>query len=168
MTHTRFKQLCRCGLQQYINCLWIPYDFRKGKSRLYELMLKNSEVLDAFSQLGKSQVVPASVRKSVSMYTCNLYGGRGTFRDVNHARHVLLSKKIPQRKAKQNLTKLKSFDPATLPPCLCVLEQKITLSPMFGQMLTWLVSMNGTPSSMVGWRIRLEILALIGLTGSGF
>lgn len=88
-------------------------------------MLKNSEVLDAFSQLGKSQVVPASVRKSVSMYTCNLYGGRGTFRDVNHARHMLLSKKIPQRKAKQNLTKLKSFDPATLPPCLCVLEQKI-------------------------------------------
>ena len=39
---------------------------------------------------------------------------------------MLLSKKIPQRKAKQNLTKLKSFDPATLPPCLCVLEQEIT------------------------------------------
>ena len=38
---------------------------------------------------------------------------------------MLLSKKIPQRKAKQNLTNLKSFDPATLPPCLCVLEQKI-------------------------------------------
>ena len=38
---------------------------------------------------------------------------------------MLLSKKIPQRKAKQNLTKLKSFDPATLPPYLCVLEQKI-------------------------------------------
>ena len=38
---------------------------------------------------------------------------------------MLLSKKIPQRKAKQNLTKLKSFDPATLPPYLCVLEQEI-------------------------------------------
>ena len=38
---------------------------------------------------------------------------------------MLLSKKIPQRKAKQNLTKLKSFDPATLPPYLCVHEQKI-------------------------------------------
>ena len=88
-------------------------------------MLKNSKVLDAFSQLGKSQVVPASVTKSVSMYTCNLYGGRCMFRDVNHARHMLMSKKIPQNKAKQNLSKLKSFDPATLPPCLCVLEQKI-------------------------------------------
>ena len=147
-----------------------PYDFRKGKTRPYELMLKDSEVLDAFSQLGKSQVVPASVTKSVSMYTCNLYGGRGTFRDVNHARHMLLSKKIPQRKAKQHLTKLKSFDPATLPPCLCVLGQKIaesTLSPMSGQMLTRLVSMNGTPSSMVGWRTRLDILPLTGLTDSG-
>ena len=95
---------------------------RKGKTHSYELMLKNSEVLDAFSQLRKSQVVLALVTKSVSMYTCNLYGGRGMFRDVNHARHTLMSKKILQRKAKQNLSKLKSFDPATLPPCLCVLE----------------------------------------------
>ena len=69
-----------------------------------------------------------------------------------------------------------------------------TLSPMSEQMLTWLVSMNGTPSSMVGWfkhilfwrkglgaaynatmpspevgwRIRLETLPLIGLIDSGF
>ena len=42
------------------------------------------------------------------------------------------------------------------PPTSVSLSRKLpesTLSPMSGQMLTWLVSMNGTPSSMVGWRI---------------
>ena len=82
--------------------------------------------MDAFAKLGASETVPIYVKKSLNRYTCTLYGVRGKCQDVNHARHTLLLKKVPKRKAKQSLSKLKSFDPATLPPCLSVLEQKIS------------------------------------------
>ena len=89
-------------------------------------MQQDNEVMDAFAKLGVSQTVPASVKRSLSRYICTLYGVRGMCQDVNRARHILLLMKVPQRKAKQNLSKLKSFDPATLPPCLSALEQKIS------------------------------------------
>ena len=88
-------------------------------------MEKDNEVMDAFGKLGTSQIVPSSVKKSLNRYTCTLYGARGTCEDVNRARHTLLLKKVPQNKT--NIpSKLKSFDPATLPPCLSALEQKIS------------------------------------------
>ena len=82
--------------------------------------------MDAFAKLGASQTVPASVQKVLSRYTCTLYGVRSKCQSVNRARLTLSLKKVPQRRTSFVLSKLKSFDSATLPPCLSVLEQKIS------------------------------------------
>ena len=88
---------------------------------------------------------------------------------------MLATCSYPRRSHKGKESKIwQNSNPLTQPPfplASVSLSRKLpesTLSPMSGQMLTWLVSMNGTPSSMVDWRIRLEILPLIGLTDSGF
>ena len=89
-------------------------------------MQKDNEVMDAFAKLGSSQTVPVSVKKSHNKYNCTLYGIRGNCQDWNQARHTLLLNKVPKRRSKQTLSKLTSFDPTTLPPCLSILEQKIS------------------------------------------
>lgn len=88
-------------------------------------MQKDDEVMGAFAKLGASQIVPDSIKNCLNRFTCSLYGVRGKCQDVNNARHMLFLNKIPQRKTKKILSKLKSFDPATLPPCRSTLEQKI-------------------------------------------
>ena len=89
-------------------------------------MKKNDEFLDAFAKLGASETVSTSIKSSLNKYTCVLYGVKQECKNVNIARLKLLLKKLPQRKGKKNLLKLQSFDPATLPPCMTVLDHKIS------------------------------------------
>ena len=88
---------------------------------------------------------------------------------------MLATCSYPRRSHKGKQSKIRqNSNPLTqppLPPYLCVREQKIARVNFVTHVWTnahMACMMNGTPSSMVGWRIRLEILPIIGLTDSGF
>ena len=119
-------QICAAlpGFHAFTGCDYTTAFIRKGKVRPYDWLVKDKESRDAFGKLGTSTNVPKAVQTYLNKFTCLLYGQKGKCTDVNVARLKILEGKLP-RTSKQKLQKLKSFDPATLPPCLNELGQKI-------------------------------------------
>ena len=82
-------------------------------------MIKDSKARDSLSKLGTSTIVKSNIKADLYRLTCLIYGLKDCT-DVNHA-----CLKLMEGKASTSLSKLKSFDPASLPPRKQVFDQKI-------------------------------------------
>jgi len=123
--------VCRAlsGFHAFTGCDFAASFPRKGKSRLFELMVKDSRYVEAFSGLGRSSSVAAEVAAVIEEFVCILCGVR-TLKDVNLARFHLFRKLCLSKKGPP-IQKIKSSHPCCLPPCRAVLEQKLIHSFMF-------------------------------------
>ena len=97
---------------------------RKRKRKPYELMLKNAQHTEAFSELGKNENVESKVSAVLEEFVCDLYGVHNET-NVNNARFIIFKTLYSPQKVESPMNKIKSSDPACLPPCKDVLQQKI-------------------------------------------
>ncbi len=109
----------------FTGCDYTAAFSRKGKSRPFDLMLKNRQYLESLSMLGKRDRVTQSTLVGLEKYVCAMYGEPKSSR-VNDAWFFLLKKiQSPGSHRTHPLQKLKSADSARLPPCASELHQKI-------------------------------------------
>ena len=57
---------------------------REYKSEIYDLMVKEDDILRSFAELGEGPNVSPNVAQSISRFTCQLFGQKGT-PDINQA-----------------------------------------------------------------------------------
>ena len=98
---------------------------RKGKVRPFNKMISQPQTLKAFANLGHDQEIDQHDSEILEEFVCSIYCGQNVkCKKVNEARLEILQKSLPKRHSKA-LKTIKSVDPAMLPPCFKVLEQRI-------------------------------------------
>ena len=91
---------------------------QKGEGRPFQL--SEADILDAFAYLSETELLQGSVCCKLEQLTCLLHSSKET--GVNDARLQTLLSKMPQKGPKMS-QRVKTFDPASLPPWYAVMNQ---------------------------------------------
>ena len=138
---------------------------RKGKKRPLQTLLKDKEAMKAFAELGKHELVPVPTCRTLERFTCSLYGMKSS--SVNQTRYKLLIAKLPKR-GLNCLKKLKTLDPASLPPCKSCLEQKLKRANFISHVWRNAHQQSITPwqPEQHGWKLKDGRLSPVWFEGS--
>ena len=138
----------------FSGCDYTAVFLRKAKARPYGLMVKNTEYISAFAQLGSSENVEPQVLATLEQFVCCMYGFYKAT-DVNDTRFVLFKKSYAPRNEDSPIEKIKYTDPWCLPPCKDVLQQKIKRANFVAHL--WKNARQSNPIKVPalghGWRL---------------
>ena len=125
------------GFHAFTGSDYTPSFKDKGKIRPFKIMRSNQSYMQAFKDLGSSEVIHADTLISLEKFVCQVYGDKKCD-SINELRHKKLvskdrkKKKSPvsseQQAPEKNLVdlykKMKRSNPAALPPCYATFEQQ--------------------------------------------
>ncbi len=67
----------------------IPVPYGKGKAKALNVAKKEETYIQAFGRLGHDFYFSEETKSHLLQYTCDLYGGKGEFPDVNILRYQI-------------------------------------------------------------------------------
>lgn len=120
------SEMCEAlpAIHAFSGCDYTAAFLRKGKTRPYNIIEKNTSYRSVFRKIGNENSVTETDTKIVEAFVCELYGKKA-FKAVNEARFAIFREKYAPTNEGEPLEKLKGADPSSLPPSQMSLKQKI-------------------------------------------
>ena len=120
-----------------------------------KLLEKNRDLQETFASFGDEESPNEKQIEACEEFVCKLYG-RQKMKDVNAARLDIFLKKFKPKDTEYPLSKIKTADSVSLPPCTKVLLEKVKRSNYVCSV--WESAKNANPPSHnpenCGWKLE--------------
>ena len=139
-------RLCRAllFLHALTGCDYTASFYRRGKVKPLKLLEKNPDLQETFASFGDEESPNEKQIEACEEFVCKLYG-RQKMKDVNAARLDIFLKKFKPKDTEYPLSKIKTADSVSLPPCAKVLLEKVKRSNYVCSV--WKSATNADPPS---------------------